>query len=1198
MAPGYAPTAGPRLRIDLSTPPKVLLTLKAWGTQHEVDRPFQFDLTPGGEEAVRWYLEEALLFAHDPVPALAAQVEERMREVGRALGRALFDGHAAARSLWDAAAPELGDARVEVIAGPEVARLPWELLTGPAGGTAVALAARSFVRVHPGSDSPVESPDTPEAANARPVRILLVVSRPGGRADVPFRSVARRLLDVLDLSGSGVEVTALRPPSFGRLREVVEEAAAAGRPFDVIHFDGHGGFGETADDPRTGEHGFALFEGLAGDAPECVSGPALGEVLVEGGVSVFVLNACRSAHAAPHSEPSTDEAESLRDRVRAFGSLAQEVADAGVPGVVAMRYNVFVVTATQYVAELYRGLARGLTLGEASTRARSALSVSPALALQTAMAERPFADWSAPVVYESTPLRVVEATSQGKTTSQLHIESGPGWDSLPLPAVGVVGRDGVLLDLDRAFDRAGVAVVHGYAGAGKTTAAAEFTRWYAATGGVAPDAVAFSSFESHRPLASVVEDLLPALGPGASAVAWQTLSVEERVAAVFEVLGERRVLWVWDNVEGVMGFPAGAPSPWSSAEQRALADLLRRAEGTGLRVVLTSRRPERALAGNNAVDVPVGPLNGPERTVLARALVERSGGAFDAGAWGGVLEFSGGNPLTVEVVVGQALRSGLRTRDELSAFAERLRAGEAELEEDADEAHGRTRSLRAALRYGADQAFDDAERDLLALVGAFEGTADVGFLHRMAVAVMRQGPSPVEGDGAIRELAGIVERVLAKAAEVGLIRSLNLAGLPGMYALHPALRWFLSDLLVERHGGAEAPFVATAREFARWCVNNYNVGGGVADRVSVLLPLHERNLLRALGIALGRFEWDDIWGVAAGLQLLYRLDGREAAVRDLSDRIGSAMNTAEAGGAPAPSSSAWSFFAGLRVEALHTSNDYDEAITLQEELVQSKRRAASKALGALSKRPDRLKRGEREALAPLGVALERLGGLLRDKGDAVCGKPLEEALRIALCVDAKAVATCAMNLGHAYKDIEELRDLDRSEEMYELCLREAGAISLQAMAVGQLGRVSRVRLEQALQLGRPASEIERLAREALQRNTEAMRYLTSTNDLARARELRQRGRIFGLLHQIEEARVPYAEAIAIAEYAGDVRLAGLIKSDFAVDLFDAGLRGEAGQYLAAAMADFERVPGAEGKLRRSELSRIRSTIVGSWQGQT
>ena len=67
----------------------------------------------------------------------------------------------------------------------------------------------------------------------------------------------------------------------------------------------------------------------------------------------------------------------MHARIRAYGSLAAEVADAGVPGVVAMRYNVYVVTAAQYVADLYAHLLAGKTLGRAATAARRALADDP-----------------------------------------------------------------------------------------------------------------------------------------------------------------------------------------------------------------------------------------------------------------------------------------------------------------------------------------------------------------------------------------------------------------------------------------------------------------------------------------------------------------------------------------------------------------------------------------------------------------------------------------------------------------------------------------------------------------------------------------------------------------------------------------------------------------------------------------------------
>src|SRR6185295_14667269 len=78
--------------------------------------------------------------------------------------------------------------------------------------------------------------------------------------------------------------------------------------------------------------------------------------------------------------------------------------DAGVAGVVAMRYNLYVVTAAQLVAELYASLVRGATLGEAVTLARKNLADDPLR--EIVYAPLPLQDWTVPVVYEATPLQL------------------------------------------------------------------------------------------------------------------------------------------------------------------------------------------------------------------------------------------------------------------------------------------------------------------------------------------------------------------------------------------------------------------------------------------------------------------------------------------------------------------------------------------------------------------------------------------------------------------------------------------------------------------------------------------------------------------------------------------------------------------------------------------------------------------------
>ena len=73
------------------------------------------------------------------------------------------------------------------------------------------------------------------------VRILLVICRPAGTYDVPFRSVASRLLAGLRAGfETDFQVDVLRPPTYGRLSTVLRTAAVAERPYHIVHFDGHG----------------------------------------------------------------------------------------------------------------------------------------------------------------------------------------------------------------------------------------------------------------------------------------------------------------------------------------------------------------------------------------------------------------------------------------------------------------------------------------------------------------------------------------------------------------------------------------------------------------------------------------------------------------------------------------------------------------------------------------------------------------------------------------------------------------------------------------------------------------------------------------------------------------------------------------------------------------------------------------------
>ena len=99
-------------------------------------------------------------------------------------------------------------------------------------------------------------------------------------------------------------------------------------------------------------------------------------------------------------------------RIRAYGSLAAEVADAGVPGVVAMRYNVYVVTAAQYAADLYAHLLAGRSAGPGGDRRRRALAADPPG--RSPPHRSRLQDWAVPVIYEAAPLTLLAPEHPGR----------------------------------------------------------------------------------------------------------------------------------------------------------------------------------------------------------------------------------------------------------------------------------------------------------------------------------------------------------------------------------------------------------------------------------------------------------------------------------------------------------------------------------------------------------------------------------------------------------------------------------------------------------------------------------------------------------------------------------------------------------------------------------------------------------------
>src|SRR5664280_2735378 len=543
-----------------------------------------------------------------------------------------------------------------------------------------------------------------------------------------------------------------------------------------------------------------------------------------------------------------------------------------------MRYNVWVVTAAQFVAELYTALLNGAPLGEAVTAGRKNLADHPDRVI--AFDPRPLQDWMVPVVYEAAPLSLFTRPEQRIT---LTVTGGGGSEGNLVgvpdrPDAGFVGRDDTILAVDRAFATHRVVLLHAYAGGGKTSTAAEFARWYTHTGGLtAPDGtdgpVLFTSFERHLPLPRVLDQLGVTFHDvlAAKNIEWLALDDPQRRDLALQLLAMVPVLWIWDNIEPINGFPTGTASAWTPAEQHDLAQFLRDIDTsatTKARVLLTSRRKEQGWLGGLPVRIGLPPMPLREQVQLAAKIIAKypPHKLTDVADWRPLLRYTAGNPLTLTILIGQVLRAGTTTRQGIETFLTQLKAGETGIQD--DQAQGRTASLGASLSYGLKEAFTDNDRARLAALHLFHDTINVRALVNMGQV------TGDDGQPLVPELAGMTRDqgtdLLDRAADIGILTPRG----EGYYTAHPALPWYFTRLFTTTYGNPDAPrALAVTRAYTNTIsdLGDYyfaRIEDGERGWLGNLAA-EEANLLHALHLARTQHWWDEVIGPMQGLCKLY-----------------------------------------------------------------------------------------------------------------------------------------------------------------------------------------------------------------------------------------------------------------------------------------------------------------------------------------
>jgi CHAT domain-containing protein len=292
--------------------------------------------------------------------------EKGLITLGTDLFETLFEGRV--RRLYDAARTAQPNGRLHLIFTSMIswiADLPWEFAYDPERKNFLATSEVNFTR---NVDTAI--PADRIGAHDK-LRILVVVAQPLGLAhlsvDEETAAVKSGFQSLIKANLADVNVLLDATPAL--LHQMLEVAV---KPYDVIHFIGHGEF-----DDKTGL-GYLVFEN-ENEGVRTVDSQVLQQILCRRGIRLMFLNACETGKGG--------SANFIR-------GVAPALVAAGVPAVVANQFSVLDVTATDFASHFYWALAQGQTIGDAAREARVAVNYS---------ISGEAIDWAVPVVFARNP---------------------------------------------------------------------------------------------------------------------------------------------------------------------------------------------------------------------------------------------------------------------------------------------------------------------------------------------------------------------------------------------------------------------------------------------------------------------------------------------------------------------------------------------------------------------------------------------------------------------------------------------------------------------------------------------------------------------------------------------------------------------------------------------------------------------------
>lgn len=843
-------------------------------------------LTDDDLKDLQWYLEDYLRAPYGTYAGRGEAIAQRLSAWGQLMFTGLF-GAGPARDAYIGLRSRTGSRNaVQIVVrsgSPTWLGLPWELMTDPDRSPApLVLDGVSVARSLP----------TPIGAafdvGGELLRVLMVISRPRGVADVGYRMIARHLVSRLELVAGKVELVVLRPPTVDSLEATLRAAREAGNPFQIVHFDGHGvltGNHARADgadsyaDPNSGV-GMLLFE-HPGGGDDPVPAERIGRVLADGQVPVVVLNACQSGAVGKQVE----------------ATVAPRLLAGGASAVVAMAYSVYAVAAAEFMAAFYERLFSGATITDAVAAGRARIHQRPER--PSPRGELPLEDWLIPVHYLRKEIRFPHlhrnpstrpnGISLSEALDRLHRDTSdtlgqvrPG-DAL-MPVGDFVGRDALFYTLEVAARTQHVVVLHGSGGAGKTELAKAFGRWWQDTHGVdEPKRVIWHSFEPG--VASFgLDGVVDAIGMRLWGTEFAHTMHGQRRPLVEDVLQQHRLLLILDNFETVytMPDPTKATPPLSESGRTELREFLSSIATHGCSTILITSRNTEDWLGPHIRRVSVDGLTPEEADIFTdhllapypAAQLRRAQPAFRD-----LLRWLDGHPFTMRLTLPH-----LETTDPDSLLTNL----EGRMSDDGEPGSNgdRNRSLAASIDYSFTH-LDAADRRLLHVIGLCRGVADANVLALFSNA--EHTPERFRDIDTQRWSA-----VLDHAANVGLLTAIG-----GLWIIHPALpgqlirhwRGQYPDSFHTEYVDSQRALLHAHAFFCGFLMDQITTGD--AGLAHSLIDRELRNLGYYLGYALEHHEWGPAGAIAQPLLRYWKHSGLTDEAAAWTDRVLDALETSD-----------------------------------------------------------------------------------------------------------------------------------------------------------------------------------------------------------------------------------------------------------------------------------------------------------------